>query len=129
MADLIVENPQYETIEVACKIKVRMCLDEFFYKAQLAEDLNQFLSPWIAGDPGKINFGGRLHVSQVIYFIEKLDYIDYVTNLTLKHCLEKEDDNHVKTKTELNIIEPSLAVASTSKSVLTSVGAHLIELV
>jgi hypothetical protein len=119
LASLFVENPLYETIEVTCTIKVGQCFDKFFYKAQLAEDLNTFLSPWITGDPGKINFGGKLHISQVIYFIEQLEYIDYIINVTLKHRLGN---------IELNIIDPSVAVATTSKSVLTSSGLHFIEL-
>jgi len=118
LTTLLVENPQYETIKVSCKIKVKQCLDTNFYKAQLEEDLNKFLSPWISGDPGKLNFGGKLHVSQIIYFTEQLDYIDYVTNLTIEHKFGNIPQN---------LDEPSLAVASTSKSVLTSFGSHKIE--
>lgn len=118
LTTLLVENPQYETIKVSCQIKVKQCLDANFYKAQLGEDLNKFLSPWITGDPGKINFGGKLHVSQIIYFTEQLDYIDYVTSLTIEHKIGENLQN---------IDEPSLAVASTSKSVLTSFGSHNIE--
>lgn len=117
LATLVVENPLYETIQVNCKIMVKDCLDQLFYKVQLVEDLNKFLSPWINGDAAKINFGGKLHASQVIYFIEQLDYIDYVTNLTIEH---KSGDD------VLNANEPSLAVASTSRSVLTSFGSHII---
>ena len=114
LAKLIVENPTYETIKVTCKIKVRECLDQLYYKQQLGYDLHKFLAPWITGDEGKINFGGRLHASQVVYFIEQLPYIDYLENLTIEH----RDKNGVV----LNTAEPALAVATTSRSVLTSAG-------
>ncbi len=118
LATLLVENPKYETVKVTCKIRVKQCLDQLYYEGVLVEDLNKFLSPWITGDPGKINFGGKLHASQVIYFIEQLSYIDYLENLTIEH----KDGNTV-----LNTTEPSLAVATTSKSVLTSFGTHTIQ--
>jgi hypothetical protein len=118
LATLKVENPKYETIKVTCKIRVKQCLDQLFYETQLVEDLNNFLSPWITGDPGKINFGGRLHVSQVVYFIEQLSYIDYLEDLTIEH----KDG-----VTVLNTTEPALAVATTSRSVLTSFGTHTIQ--
>ncbi|GEO11929.1 hypothetical protein [Segetibacter aerophilus] len=118
LAQLAVENPKYETIKVTCKVRVKECLDQMFYEAQLVDDLNNFLSPWITGDPGKINFGGRLHASQVVYFIEQLHYIDYLEDLEIEH----KDG-----LTVLNTTEPSLAVATTSRSVLTSSGTHSIQ--
>ena len=113
LATLLIENPKYETIKVSCRIKVKQCLDANFYKAQLGEDLHLFLSPWIKGDEEKMKFGGRLHVSQVVYFIEQLYYIDYLDNITI----EQNDETGI-----LNASEPTLATATTSKSVLTSVG-------
>jgi hypothetical protein len=118
LALLEVENPKYETIQVTCKIRVKPCLDQLFYEAQLVKDLDNFLSPWITGDAGKINFGGRLHASQVVYFIEQLHYIDYLEDLEIEH----KDG-----ATVLNTTEPSLAVATTSRSVLTSSGTHIIQ--
>ncbi|MBV9962694.1 MAG: hypothetical protein JO072_10640 [Parafilimonas sp.] len=119
-AEFKVENPQYETISVSCKIKVKDCLDVNFYQKQLSDDLKNFLSPWLSGDVSKINFGGRLHVSQVIYFIEQLSYIDYLTNATIQH---KQGN------TVVNTTDPSLAIATTSRSILTSDESHTIQLV
>ena len=121
MASLYVKNPTYETVKVKCNIKVKDCLDKLFYKYQLVEDLKKFLSPWITGDEGKINFGGKLHVSQVIYFIEQLSYIDYLEFLTFEH----KDAAGIL----LNIADPSMAVAVTSMSVLTSFTTHDINFV
>jgi len=113
LAKLLVENPKYETVKVTCGIRVKDCLDANFYRTQLGEDLNNFLSPWIKGDEGKINFGGQLHASQVVYFIEQLPYIDYLDKLTIEH----RDGSTV-----LNGSEPALAVTTSSRSVLTSIG-------
>jgi hypothetical protein len=125
LATVLVENPQYETITVTCKIKVRECLDKNFYRNQLQTDLNNFLAPWITGDAAKINFGGKLHISVVVYFIEQLHYIDYVEAASMDHKIKDANGNFTK----INIANPDLAEATTSKSVLTSLGLHTITLV
>ncbi|MDZ4749824.1 MAG: hypothetical protein SH808_15190 [Saprospiraceae bacterium] len=118
LAALVVENPEYETIKVSCKVKIKSCFDTYYYESKLVDDLNIFLSPWITGDAGKIEFGGKLHASQVVYYIEQLSYIDYLESLTLEH---KKGD------IVLNTLEPLYAVATTSRSVLTSYGTHTIQ--
>ena len=110
---LHVVNPQYETIEVQCKVKIKDCLDQLAYKSQLALDLHKFLSPWIEGDERNIRFGGKLHASQVVYFIERLSYVDYLEDLKIIHR---------KGNVQLNIGDDTSATATTSRSVLTSIG-------
>lgn len=112
LSHLEVRNPLYETIKIECKIKVRDCFDANFYKAQLVEDLNYFLSPWISGEESQIRFGGSLHDSVVIYFIEQLPYIDYLEDLKMFH-----EGTEVRE-----------AVTTTSHSILTSFGTHDIQL-
>ena len=121
LAKLFVNNPAYETISVTCKIKVKTCLDALYYKAQLVEDLYGFLSPWLVGGEAKIRFGGSLHASVVVYFIEQLPYIDYLEDLTIEH----RDSKNVL----LNTIDPKLAVTTTSRSILTSAETHNIQLI
>jgi hypothetical protein len=118
---LFVNNPAYETISVTCKIKVKTCLDALYYKGQLVEDLYGFLSPWLLGDGTKIRFGGSLHASVVVYFIEQLHYIDYLEDLTIEHRNTKN--------ILLNTIDPKLAVTTSSRSILTSSETHSIELI
>jgi hypothetical protein len=121
LAKLFVNNPAYETISVTCKIKVKTCLDALYYKAKLVEDLYGFLSPWLVGGDSKIRFGGSLHASVVVYFIEQLPYIDYLEDLTFEH----RDPNNLL----LNTIDPKLAVTTTSRSILTSAEIHHIQLI
>jgi hypothetical protein len=121
LSKLFVNNPAYETISVTCKIKVKTCLDALHYKGQLAEDLYGFLSPWLLGDGTKIRFGGSLHASVVVYFIEQLHYIDYLEDLTIEHRNTKN--------ILLNTIDPKLAVTTSSRSILTSSETHSIELI
>ncbi len=121
LATLHVENPVYETISVECHVRIRPCIDPYFYAAQLKEDLNKFLAPWIEGDFSAIRFGGRLHVSVVVYFMEQLHYVDHVGQVKI---IQQDAESAMM----LNASEPDLAVATTSRSVLTSSDNHTIHL-
>lgn len=113
LSHLEVRNPLYETIKIDCKVRVRDCFDAHYYKAKLVEDLNYFLSPWIGGEETQIRFGGSLHDSVVIYFIEQLPYIDYLEDLKMYH-----EGTEVRE-----------ALTTTSHSILTSFGTHDIQLI
>jgi hypothetical protein len=113
LSTLWVESPRYETLMVECSVKLKPCFeDKNLYADQLRKDVSGFLAPWIKGDEGKIRFGGKIHTSQVVYFIEQLEYVDYVTDMYLHHT--QPGSAPVK-------IEADFAVAGTSRSVLTSV--------
>lgn len=114
-ADLQVQNPQYEAIKVKCEVKIMEGLDETAYIEKLKEDIDRFLAPW-AFDAGRdIGFGGSIHRSQIIYYIEKLGYVDFVTDFLM--------DLHLEGSVLTDLEE---AKATTSKSVLTSYRDHQI---
>ncbi|OYW19659.1 MAG: hypothetical protein B7Z54_03255 [Sphingobacteriales bacterium 12-47-4] len=108
-----VRNPLYETVKVSCRVQIRDCYDAHYYKSVLIEDLNSFLSPWIGGEETEIRFGGSLHDSVVVYFIEQLPYVDYLEDLKIFH-----EGTEVRE-----------AITTTSHSILTSFGTHDIELI
>jgi hypothetical protein len=118
-AKVLVRPPEYETITVTCKIKVIPCKDPYFYRDQLVAELNAFLSPWIGGDVSQLKFGGTLHISLIIRFIETREYIDYVENVTIEH--------NDKSGNRLNVGDPSVAITQKSISILTSSDLHKIE--
>ena len=55
--------------------------DPGYYSKVLNEELVQFLSPWAFDSSREIIFGGSFTRSDVIDFIEKRDYVDFVTEL------------------------------------------------
>lgn len=113
LSHLEVRNPLYETVKVSCKVQIRDCYDAHYYKSVLIEDLNAFLSPWIGGEETEIRFGGSLHDSVVVYFIEQLPYVDYLEDLIIFH-----EGTEVRE-----------AITTTSHSILTSFGTHDIQLI
>ncbi len=78
-----VENPVYEAVRVDCKVAFGKGFDENYYKKQLEEDLKRFLAPWAFEDGRELTFGGSLHRSMVVGFMENLHYVDHVMDVTL----------------------------------------------
>jgi hypothetical protein len=143
-----VENPIYERLLVEADIGFLPGFDPGFYGNQLNEDIKRFLSPWAFEEGEDIIFGGKVFRSDILAFIEKRFYVDFVNNFKLYHILDSsrtesagelfEDeytplasgggiDNTVVGST-LIIGRPSeVVVASTPASILISAPSHRIK--
>ncbi|GAA3511915.1 hypothetical protein GCM10022393_27030 [Aquimarina addita] len=72
---------------------VRVTLDAFFYPEYdinlytklLKEDIAKFLAPWAFDTEASIAFNNTLHESEMIFYIENLQYVDYIKNFSLTH--------------------------------------------
>lgn len=107
---LYVQNPEYEVIKVTFKVKFHRGFDKGFYQRQLEDEIKGFLSPWAYDNSPDITFGGRIHQSRIIDFIDEREYVDYVTCFKMYHPATSESDPVTE------------AVASTSASILCSAG-------
>lgn len=119
-AHLHVRNPIFEEIQVEFNVKFKTGFDIGFYGQQLQAEIRQFLAPWTFGTKD-IVFGGRLHKSVVINFVEDREYVDYVTCFNMHQIVPT--GLHTAPDVRKNIEE---AVSSTSASILTSYPTHLI---
>ncbi|OUL37362.1 hypothetical protein BV372_02920 [Nostoc sp. T09] len=109
--DIKVVNPAYEHIQVECEVKFKSPYDANFgyYRRDLEQAITQFLTPWTVDKGDEIHFGGTVYRSSILNFIEQQYYVDYVVDFKMHH------DN------QRNVRE---AIASTARSVLTSVSAE-----
>lgn len=84
-ADIRVINPKYEEIRVKFRVYFgkQWSSDKGYYSAQLNEDIKKFLSPWAYDEGSDIRFGGKLHASFILNFIEEREYVDYITDFML----------------------------------------------
>ncbi|MEM0997095.1 MAG: hypothetical protein AAGN35_08450 [Bacteroidota bacterium] len=114
--DLRVTNPLYEKILLDCKIGFVTGKDPGYYIGVLNDELKQFLSPWAFDQEEEIIFGGKVHRSVIINFIEHRDYVDFVVDFRMDQILSE-------TEILVNVNE---AVASTSRSILVSALDHTI---
>jgi hypothetical protein len=88
---LSVKNPAFEEIEVSFRVKFKYG-DQGLNLIRLNTDIKKFLSPWAYKEGADIIFEGKIHRSLIIYYVEKLDYIDYITNFSMK---QKTYDNKI----------------------------------
>ena len=115
-----VENPVYEAVRVDCKVAFGKGFDENYYKKQLEEDLKRFLAPWAFEDGRELTFGGSLHRSMVVGFMENLHYVDHVMDVTLSVVDEEGNAQQGRGGT-------SEIVLSKPWAVLTTHGEHGVE--
>jgi hypothetical protein len=82
-AKVRVLNPRYQPFRVQGKVRFRQGKSGAFYEKQLQKDLERFLAPWAFDKAMELDFGGVVYKSVILKFIEKLDYVDYVTDFLL----------------------------------------------
>lgn len=80
-----VSNPSYETLLVDCKVSFHPAFDPGYYTTVLNEEIKKFLSPWAYEEGRDIVFGGKVHASEILAFIEGRVYVDHVTDFELYH--------------------------------------------
>ncbi|MEW4922921.1 baseplate J/gp47 family protein [Algibacter sp. 2305UL17-15] len=114
--EALVENPKYQEVKISLKVKFYAGKDENFYKKQLQKDISKFLAPWAYEETAEINFGLTLHESVVIYYIEQLDYVDYIKDFELLEATKKTDS-----KGDVIFNPVRAVVPANSKVILTSV--------
>ncbi len=87
-----VVSPVYEPVKIMLSARFYEGLDANFYAKQLKEDLAQYLSPWAFDKNQPISFGNALYGSEVIYYIENLDYVDYIKDFKMLHDGDEKDE-------------------------------------
>jgi hypothetical protein len=74
-----VQNPIFEEIKLDFHVKLRDGYEENIYMEQLLQKIKSLLAPWINNSAIQMEFGGKIEKSTLIYQLEKLKYVDYVT--------------------------------------------------
>ncbi len=108
-----VENPTYEEVKASFNVKFRKGYDEGYYAKYLNTEIIKYLSPWAFEEGEDILFGGKIHSSHIIDFIEERSYVDYLTDFKLYKYIKgvESEQNYV-------------ASAESSKSILVSYPEH-----
>ncbi|SHM71323.1 Baseplate J-like protein [Cyclobacterium lianum] len=78
---LTVMNPLYEEISIKVVVSFKPGLDKAYYSNLMEEDIKYHLAPWTAENRQAIDFSNSFNYSGLIYFIEKLDYVDFIQQL------------------------------------------------
>lgn len=115
--DLHVKNPIYEEIQVALNVRFFQGFDNGFYGKQLEDDLKAFLSPWAFEASSELVFGGKIHKSVILNYVEERSYVDFVTCFEMYHIIKNPGTGAVVSRKKVDE-----AVASTAISILGSTG-------
>jgi hypothetical protein len=132
---LKVKNPRFEEVWVTFKMKMMKGYTGFtYYSDLLKQEITQFLTPWAYNSGIDIQFGGKIHKSVLIDFIEERPYVDYITDVLIYHDSNPDNENvgscddtpSISTITGGEGVE--IVEASTARSILVSTPAskHLI---
>jgi hypothetical protein len=115
---LLVRNAIFEPIRLKVCVKFRQGKEPFYYKKQLNGDLKAFLAPWATDTSTPLLFGASIYTTELLRFLEDLDYIDVVMSLHFKHFPNREAaDKH---QGAIEFEEGEIIQPFTSRSVLTT---------
>jgi len=76
-------NPSYEKVKVSVKVIMKDSTKAGEYVKRLADDLKKFICPWFDVDQGEMSFGGNIERDDILSFIESLDYVHFITKLSV----------------------------------------------
>jgi hypothetical protein len=112
---LHVVNPDYEEVLLDFKVSFKKEVEPASGREALNEAIKKFLSPWVYEEGKDISFGGRLHKSVLLHFVEQRDEVDYVTDFKMYHIARG--------------LDREVVAASSPGAILVSAPAHDIGLV
>ena len=82
-----VTNPFYEPVKISVKIKLKKGFEFNYYEKIVEKKLQEFLSPWITNTSSDIHFGGKVTKSMIVKFLEDMEFVDFLTDLSLFHSV------------------------------------------
>ncbi len=112
--NIYVENPDYLEIRVKVLVQFTKGFEPGLYRKKLNDDLIRYLSPWAFESGMDIQFGGSIHKSRVIFFIEQLSYVDFIQDFSFVQ-------NHLD--------NPDEVMPPNSRTILVSAAQHVVDAV
>ena len=84
-------NPAYEWLKISLAISLKRPLrnQRGKYLAELYDDIENFICPWLL--QGDIRIGSGFKKKDLVDFIKSRPYVDYVTRFSIVHVFEKAE--------------------------------------
>lgn len=129
-ASVKVKNACYLPVKLRFAVRFQPGYDSSFYKQQLNEDVNRFLSPWAYEQGKDLVIGGKIYANAIIDFIERQAYVDYVAHFKLFLGDENGTDFSLVPKPDLDDNAQGYAVSTyRPDAVLVAAKSHDIDLI
>jgi hypothetical protein len=110
-ADIQVVNPDYEEVRVRFNVRFGKGFDKGHYTGQLQQDIIRFLSPWLYDEGVDLTFGGRVHRSSILNFIDEREYVDFVTDFEMDHVVPATAAGPGETRVHVEEAQPTRSSA------------------
>lgn len=123
--NLYVRNPIYEQVQVKCEVKFNEGYNPRYYMQVINQDLTTFLNPWIKKD-SEINVSAtdNVYSMHIVYFLEKREYIDFVSNVSVFHIVNGTIINLKNAHSNNVVLKPTSDI-----SILVSAPEHIVSMI
>ncbi len=82
-AHIEIINPVYERVRVSGKVRLKGDLKSGEFVKQVEQDLRKYICPWFSKNQQEMSFGGSIERDDILSYLESLDYIRFVTKLSV----------------------------------------------
>jgi hypothetical protein len=110
-AKISIINPVYEKVRISCHVHFKSTVGSGEFVARLENDLRAFICPWYDTPQSEIIFGGSIERSALLTFIESLEYVTFVTRLSVVVLHYKNGDYSISDSAaedgKLNVLQSS----------------------
>jgi hypothetical protein len=120
-------NPLLSRVLIKCRVKFNPGVDKGAALQRLNKELIALLTPWAAGDNEQPSFSAKLYAFNIISFIDKRDYVDYVDDLQMGQYIEDEVEGRVFCKNEAGGVSLRETQFIAGHALLVSAPEHIIE--
>jgi hypothetical protein len=110
-ASIEVVNPDYEEVRARLNVRFRTGFDKGYYTGRLEQDIIRFLSPWLYDEGIDLTFGGRVHRSAILNFIDEREYVDFVADFEMDHIVPPTATTAGETRVHVEEAQPTRSSA------------------
>lgn len=129
-----VGNPIYEKVKIVCNVMFsrEASLNSGFYLSLLNAEINRFIAPWLYGDQEEAKIGNSLYKSDILLFIKKRAYVEYVSGFSVVHFTMIKTDpstHHLAAVSDTALNNSDIIQSSSPASVFIPSSEHIITLI
>jgi hypothetical protein len=110
-ANIEVMNPIYEEVKLKFNVRFKRGINYRHYTEVLQNELIAYFSPWLFKSNTQLNFGINIRGASIIYYLEKLPYVDVITNLSILQIVGGRIIPHDLSATSNIIIKPTSPIS------------------
>lgn len=85
-----VRNPIYERVKISAGVQFEKGKNNGTFLKKLNQDIMTFMCPWMFGSDKELELGGQIAKDVILSFIEKREYVEFVTKFSVVQVFPTE---------------------------------------